>query len=431
MGKVKLFDYQTRAINFMLSRPRGALFLDCGLGKTLITLTWLYLKRKEIKKTLIIAPLRVAEHTWTAEIEKWGIPLKVSKVLGKKEQREKALEKKSDIYIINTDNVVWLTKNYKFDFDCLIVDELSNFKSYNSNRFKALKKLDYKYFWGLTATPTPNGLMQLWPEIFLIDKGQRLGKSITKFRQRYCLGIPMAHGTAWTINPGVEDSIFEKVQDCCLSMDAVNPPRIIVNDIFVSMTKSETIKYEDFKREYVFKEDDSEVTASSAAVLAGKLRQLANGFIYDEAKKAIRFHNSKLDALEDLIISANGNPIMVFYSFEADKKAIQKRFPEASDLDIEAWNRGEIPLMLLHPASAGHGLNLQDGGHIIVWYGLNWDYELYHQANARLARTGQKETVIIHRIMTDGTIEEHIATMLSNKKNNMAALMAAVKYEGS
>jgi SNF2 family DNA or RNA helicase len=427
--KVKLFDYQTKAVNFMLSRKRGALFLDCGLGKTLITLTWLYLKRAEIKKVLIIAPLRVAQHTWTAEIGKWGIPFKVSQVLGNEAKREKALKEKAFIYIINTDNVLWLMDTHKWDFDCLIIDELSCFKTYNSKRFKALKKAKYTFFWGLTGTPTPNGLMQLWPEMHFIDRGERLGKNITRFRERYCEAVARDYGIDYKIRPGAAKEIYARVKDCILSMKAVNPPSVIVNDVMVSMTGGEARKYKRFKDEYIFNYEDAQITAASAAVLAGKLRQLANGFIYDEAKAVHRFNNAKLDALESIIEDSNEQPIIVFYGFDADKKAIEKRFSQARGLNVDAWNRGEIGLMLLHPASAGHGLNLQDGGHIIVWYGPNWDYELYYQANARLARTGQKETVIIHRLITENTIDIRILDMLQKKKVSQAALMAAVKQQ--
>lgn len=424
---MKLFDYQTRAVNYMLSRKRGALFLDCGLGKTLITLTWLYLKRKDIKRVLIIAPLRVAQHTWTAEIDKWKIPFSVSQVLGSEKKRIEALDKKAFIYIINTDNLVWLTQCHEWDFDCLIIDELSNFKSYNSYRFRVLKKVKYEYFWGLTGTPTPNNLMQVWPQMYLIDRGQRLEKSITAFRHKYCNTVPMAWGNDYELKPESVPAIHGKVKDCCLSMKAVNPPPVVVNDIEVAMDTIEVKRYEKFKKEYVFWDNDDEVIAQTAAVLAGKLRQLANGFIYNEDKRILRFHNKKLDALEDIIEDSNGANILLFINFKADRDAVMKRFPEARDLNIDAWNAGNIPLMMAHPASAGHGLNLQDGGHIIVWFGVPWDYELYHQANARLARTGQKETVIIHRIMTKNTIDYKIVSALKNKCFNMAALIEAVK----
>lgn len=423
---MKLFDYQTKAVNFILKRKKCALFLDCGMGKTLSVLTALYLKRKKLGKILVIGPKMVIDNVWEAEIKKWNIPFSTSKMLGSPEKRLKALNEKKDIYLINVDNLEWLA-NQKWGFKTVVIDELSLFKSYNSKRFKILKKQEYEYFIGMTGTPTPNGLMQLWPEIYLIDQVARLGKNITAYRNRYYGSTKSDWGREYYLNPQSEAQIHEKIKDVVLSMNQINAPETIINDIYVNINMT---NYNKFKNAYIGNINGTEIFAGSAAVLAGKLRQLANGAIYDENNFAVGFHYKKVEALENLILSANGEPVLVFYNFIHDKERIMK-YIEARELknskDVQDWNEGKIPVLLAHPASCGHGLNLQKGGRFIAWFGVTWDLELYIQANARLARTGQDKPVIINRILTKGTIDEYIIDMLKDKSKNMDKLIEAVK----
>lgn len=391
----------------------------------------------------MIAPLSVAEKTWTDEIDKWDHlkHLTFSKILGSRKQREEALMKKADVYLINRENVEWLVDNYKqrWPFKTVIIDESSSFKSPQAKRFKALRKVRPKIdrLVELTGTPAPNNLMDLWPQIYLLDQGERLGKTITQYRNTYFTpGQKNGHIVYnWKLLPGAEKTIHEKISDICVSMKAKDylklPPRTD-NTVDVELSPKSWRKYKELEREYVLELDESDVIASNAAVLSGKLSQLASGCIYDENGDTIEIHHEKLDALERIIEDAQGQPILIFYRFRHEAERIENRFKQVKRLDVAAgdvqkWNDGKLPLLLAHPKSAGHGLNLQHGGHIIVWFGIDWPLELYQQANARLDRQGQTEPVIIHHLIAKGTIDEDVMKSLANKEVGQDALMAAVK----
>ena len=437
--------YQTYAINRILDNSAAGLFLDMGLGKTVITLTairYLY-GLGEIKKVLVIAPLRVAEDTWTTEAGKWEHlkSLRISKVLGSELDRLNGLLDRADIYVINRENVEWLVKIYgkKWPFDMVVIDELSSFKNNQSKRFKALKKIlsRVERIVGLTGTPAPNGLMDLWPQVYLLDRGERLGWTIGEFRNRYFYpGAKNGHIVYdWLLRDGAEQSIHETLSDLCVSMKAEDwlelPERIDV-EVKVQLTEGQRKAYKQLERDLILAiSKDSNIVASTAAVLSNKLLQFANGTIYDDAGDPKLIHTEKIKALGRVIEKASDKPVLVFYSYKHDRASIEKHFPNAKQLesseDIAAWNRGEIPLMIAHPASAGHGLNLQAGGNIIVWFGLPWSLELYQQANARLHRQGQIERVIIHHLITEGTMDEVVMEALANKAKGQDALLEAVK----
>lgn len=391
----------------------------------------------------MIAPLSVAEKTWTDEIDKWDHlkHLAFSKILGSRKHREEALMKKADVYLINRENVEWLVDHYKqqWPFRTVIIDESSSFKSPQAKRFKALRKVRPKIdrLVELTGTPAPNNLLDLWPQIYLLDQGERLGKTITQYRNTYFTpGQKNGHIVySWKLLPGAEKAIHEKISDICVSMKAKDylklPPRTD-NTVEVELSPKSWRKYKELEREYVLELPESDVIASNAAVLSGKLSQLASGCIYDENGDAIKIHQEKLDALERVVEDAQGQPILIFYRFRHEAERIEKRFKQVKRLDVAAgdvkkWNDGKIPLLLAHPKSAGHGLNLQQGGHIIVWFGNDWPLELYQQANARLDRQGQTEPVIIHHLIAKGTIDEDVMKSLANKEVGQDALMAAVK----
>lgn len=413
-----------------------------GLGKTVVTLTaiWLMaLDSFDIGKILVIAPKRVAEDTWPKELKKWEhlTGLTYSLVLGSKKQREEALQKKAAIYIINRENVAWLVENYKWDFDTLVIDELSSFKSNKAQRFKALKKVRPKVqrVIGLTGTPAPNSLLDLWPQLYLLDMGERLGRFIGGYRDRFFKPDKRNKEIIYSYKPrdGAEESIYQLINDICISMKAVDfldMPDRISNRIEVSMDKKEKELYEEFKREMIITLKGDEIDAINAAGLSNKLLQMANGAVYGENKKVVSIHDKKLDALEDLIEAANGKPLLVAYWYKHDLERISKRFDVRiiqTTEDIDDWNAGEIPVALIHPASAGHGLNLQDGGSTIIWFGLTWSLELYQQLNARLWRQGQKNTVVIQHIVTSGTHDEDVMRALESKDMRQSALIAAVK----
>lgn len=440
--KYKPHDYQEFAREFILDHPVCCLMLDMGLGKTVVTLTaiWLMaLDSFDIGKILVIAPKRVAEDTWPKELKKWEhlTGLTYSLVLGSKKQREDALQKKAAIYIINRENVAWLVENYKWDFDTLVIDELSSFKSNKAQRFKALKKVRPKVqrVIGLTGTPAPNSLLDLWPQMYLLDMGERLGRFIGGYRDRFFKPDKRNKEIIYSYKPrdGAEESIYHLINDICISMKAVDfldMPDKISNRIEVSMDKKERELYEEFKREMIITLKGDEIDAINAAGLSNKLLQMANGAVYGENKKVVSIHDKKLDALEDLIEAANGKPLLVAYWYKHDLKRISKRFDVRviqTTKDIDDWNAGEIPVALIHPASAGHGLNLQDGGSTIIWFGLTWSLELYQQLNARLWRQGQKNTVVIQHIVTSGTHDEDVMRALENKDMKQSALIAAVK----
>ena len=440
--KYKPHNYQEFAREFILENPICGIFLDMGCGKSIITLTALWqlaLDSFDIGKVLVIAPKRVAENTWPKELKKWDHlnGLTYSLVLGTQSQREEALQKKAAIYIINRENVAWLVENYKWDFDTLVIDELSSFKSNKAQRFKALKKVRPKVqrVIGLTGTPAPNSLLDLWPQMYLLDMGERLGRFIGSYRERFFKPDKRNKEIIYSYKPrdGAEESIYSLINDICISMKAVDfldMPDKICNRVEVSMDKKEKELYEKFKREMIITLKGDEIDAINAAGLSNKLLQMANGAVYGENKKVVSIHDKKLDALEDLIEAANGKPLLVAYWYKHDLARISKRFDvrtiQTSD-DIDDWNAGKVPVALIHPASAGHGLNLQDGGSTIIWFGLTWSLELYQQLNARLWRQGQKNTVIIQHIITSGTHDEDVMRALESKDTRQSALIEAVK----
>lgn len=436
-------NYQQYASDFILEHPVCCLLLDMGLGKTVITLTALWelaLDRFDIGKVLVIAPKRVAADTWPKELEKWEhlTGLSASLVIGSRKQREDALARPAFLYIINRENVSWLVENYRWDFDTLVIDELSSFKSNKAERFKALKKVRPKVqrVIGLTGTPAPNSLLDLWPQMYLLDMGKRLGRFITGYRERFF--VPDKRNReiiySYKLRAGAEEAIYSLISDICISMKAVDyldMPERIDNRIEVQMSAKEKKLYDDFCRDMVVQIGDAELDAVTAGALSNKLLQMANGAVYGNDKKVCPIHSRKLDALEDLVEAANGKPLLVAYWYKHDLSRIRERFPMARCIntseDISDWNAGKIPLALIHPASAGHGLNLQDGGCTIVWYGLTWSLELYQQLNARLWRQGQKHTVVIHHIITKGTHDEDVMKALENKDVRQASLIEAVR----
>lgn len=436
-------DYQVYSTDFILKHKTAGLFLEPGLGKTVITLTaiWsLLYDYFEATKVLVIAPLRVAGDTWSRECEKW-LHLKkltISKVLGSEKERKTALYKKADIYVINRENVAWLVKTKEWDFDTVVIDELSSFKSPSAKRFRALKKVRHKIkrIIGLTGTPAPNGLLDIWSQIYLLDGGERLGRTFTGYRSRYFHPQKYINGgipADYAVNEGGEEKIYEKISDICISMKALDylkMPECILNKVEVNLSEKEMRLYRKLERDLLLPFEDSDVDAANAAVLANKLLQMADGAVYDEFNDVKYIHDRKLDALEDLIESANGKPVLVYYAFKHDRDRIRARF-DAGEIntseDIEKWNEGKTRTALCHPASAGHGLNLQYGGCTIIWFGLTWSLELYQQANARLWRQGQNHTVVIHHILTKDTIDERVMKALENKDTSQAALIDAVK----
>lgn len=437
-------NYQNYAKDFILAHKVSALFLDCGLGKTITTLTAineLMYDSFEISKVLIIAPLRVAQSTWKEEIEKWNHLnlLRYSIAVGDEKERLKALKQNSDIYIINRENVDWLvTKSgIDFNFDMLVIDELSSFKSHTSKRFKSLLKIRpyFERVVGLTGTPSSNGLMDLWAEFRVLDLGERLGRYITHYRNEYFLPDKRNGAVIFSYKPqpNAEERIYRRLADMTISMKSteyLKMPELILNELEINLDEEDQMKYKKFKKEMVMTIQEKEIDAINAASLSNKLIQLANGSIYDEDKKFYEVHNKKLDKLEEIIESANGKPVLVAYWFKADKERIEKRFKvreiKTAD-DIKQWNKGMIDLALIHPASAGHGLNLQSGGSTLVWFSLTWSLELYQQTNARLYRQGQKDTVVIHHLITKNTIDEDIMKSLKRKDKTQEALMRAVK----
>ena len=440
-------EYQKYAIEYIKQNPISAILLDMGLGKTVISLTAindLMYDSFEVHKVLIIAPLRVARFSWGAEIRKWEHlkNLRYSIVVGTEKERRAALQQKAEIYIINRENLPWLIENSKFDYDMVVVDELSSFKNHQAKRFKALMKVRpmVKRIVGLTGTPSSNGLMDLFAEFKLLDKGQRLGRFIGQYRSTYFQPDKMNGMIVYSYKPlpGAEERIYEKISDITISMkatDHLQMPELISSRYDVELSPTERQKYERLKKDLVLPVDDEEITAANAAALSGKLCQLANGAIYDDDKKAIQIHDRKIDALEDIIESMNGKPLLVAYWFKHDYDRISARLSELkvpfakldTDESIEKWNRGEITVALIHPASAGHGLNLQSGGSTLVWFGITWSLELYQQTVARLWRQGQKQTVVVQHIITRNTIDENIIAALEKKEHTQSALIDAVK----
>jgi SNF2 family DNA or RNA helicase len=435
-------DYQKYAEEFIINHPACALMLDMGLGKTVITLTaiWLLLfDYFEFSKVLVIAPLRVAQDTWSKECEKWEHlnGLRISKILGAEKERRAAVVRSADIYIINRENVEWLCDNYKFDFDMVIIDELSSFKSSTAKRFKSLRKIrpQVKRIVGLTGTPAPNSLMDLWSEINLLDMGERLGRFISNYRNEYFVPDKRNQQVIFSYKPreGSEEQIYNKISDICVSMkacDYLKMPERIDNVVEVQMSEKEQALYKKLENEMLLPFADGDIDAVNAAALSNKLLQMANGAVYDEFKAVKNIHNKKLDALEDLVEAANGKPVLIFYAYKHDKDRIKEKFKVTeiqTSADITKWNKGEISIAIAHPASTGHGLNLQGGGSTVIWFGLTWSLELYQQANARLWRQGQKETVVIHHIVSKGTIDEQVMNALQKKQTGQDALINAVR----
>ena len=445
-------EYQRYAAEYIKAHPAAAVFLACGLGKTSITLTAvndLMFDSFEIHRALVIAPIRVASFSWPAEIEKWDHleGLKYSVAVGTAAERLAALKKQADIYLINRENVQWLIteSGIPFDFDMVVIDELSSFKNHQTKRFKALMKVrpKVKRIVGLTGTPSSNGLMDLWAEFRLLDMGERLGRFIGQYRTSYFRPDKQNGQVVFSYKPlpGAEKQIYGKISDITISMkstDHLRMPELINSRYTVYLSETEREKYEELKKDLVLQLPDGEITAANAASLSGKLSQMADGAIYTDAGGTIAIHERKLDALEDIIEAAYGRPVLVAYWFRHDFERISERLnklkiPYArldTDGSIRKWNAGEIPVALIHPASAGHGLNLQDGGNTLVWFGLTWSLELYQQTVARLWRQGQQsETVVVQHIITKGTIDERIMKALSEKDTTQAALIDAVKAD--
>lgn len=391
---------------------------------------------------LVIAPLRVARSTWPDEIAKWDHlnDLTYSVAVGTEKERLEALRKNVEIVIINRENVDWLVNKsgYRFNFDMIVIDELSSFKSYSAKRFKALLKVRpyVERIVGLTGTPSSNGLMDLWAEYRLLDFGERLGRYITRYRLKYFTPDKRSATVifSYKLLPGAEDEIYNAISDITISMkakDYLKMPDLIINEVTVDLDPTERRTYETLRKEMVVQiSEQEEIDAVNAASLSGKLLQMANGAVYDEDKRVLRIHDKKLDALEDLIEAANGKPVLIAYWYKHDLERIKERFNVReilNDQDIRDWNSGKIDVAVIHPASAGHGLNLQQGGSTMIWFGLTWSLELYEQANARLYRQGQNETVVIHHIITKGTIDEDVMLALKRKEKMQSALIDAVK----
>lgn len=440
----KAHEYQKFATQFILSNPIAAVFLEMGLGKSVITLTALFdlcLDQFLIRKVLVIAPLRVARDTWPLEIEKWNHldGLTYSVAVGTEGERISALTKPADVYLINRENVDWLINKsgYSFDFDMVVIDELSSFKSYQAKRFRSLLKVrpKVKRIVGLTGTPSSNGLMDLWAEFRLLDFGERLGRYITQYRMNFFVPDKRNQQIIFSYKPkpGAEDAIYQQISDITISMksaDFLQMPKCVINEVEVKLSEKERIIYDELKREMVVSLGEEEIDASNAATLSGKLLQMANGAIYNEEKSVLHIHDRKLDALEDLIEGANGKPVLIAYWYKHDLNRIKKRFPVReiqTSKDILDWNNGNISLAAIHPASAGHGLNLQSGGSTLIWFGLTWSLELYQQTNARLWRQGQTSTVVIHHIISKDTIDEDVMKALKKKEKVQGNLIDAVK----
>lgn len=451
--KLTLHNYQVVAKDFIIGHPYAAVILDMGMGKTATTLSAvneLMFDRFEVTKVLVIAPLRVANTVWSDEIEQWTElrHLRYSKIVGTPKQRKVALQKDADIYIVNRENLPWLVEQCSpyFKWDMVVIDELSSFKSWQSKRFKAFMAMRpyMKRVVGLTGTPSSNGLMDLFAEFKVIDGGERLGRFIGEFRSRYFEEGRRNGNIVYEYIPMdyAECQIQDKISDITISMkalDYLDMPELLSTKKLVRMTEKEKEKYSQFKKEYVLSElDGLEVTAANAASLTNKLVQLSNGAVYSDDHTVVPLHEQKLDALEDILESANGEPVLVAYWFKHDLARIMGRLDKLkvksrvlkTEEDIREWNKGNVPVGLLHPAGAGHGLNLQKGGHHLVWFGLTWSLELYQQTNARLWRQGQEaETVVIQHIVTEGTIDEEILKALENKDAQQERLIEAVKAQ--
>lgn len=450
------YDYQRYCITRILQQPRLALFLDMGLGKTVVTLTAvndLRYNRFLIRRCLVIAPKKVAEDTWTREQAKWEHLhlLKIVPVLGSKNKRIRALNSPGDVYVINRDNVSWLVDYYRNDwpFDMVVIDELSSFKSSKAKRFKSLKSVQphIARMVGLTGTPSPNGLMDLWAQMYLLDKGERLGKTLTWYRNNYFIPASRNATTIFSYEPlpGAMEAIQEKIKDICVSLrakDYLKLPEKIMNVRYVKLDSKAQKAYDTLEKQRILEMQEEVIDAGSAGVLTGKLLQIANGAVYvtqeqgcREQKEFIEVHDNKIEAFLELIEAEEGKHMLVFYAFQHDliriKKALGKKKLIVKELknteDIAAWNAGEVDILLAHPASAAYGLNLQDGGNVVIWFGLTWSLELYQQANARLYRQGQKMPVYIHHLVVSGSADEDVIKALEQKDDCQAALLESMK----
>ena len=445
-------SYQKYAIDFIENNPVAAVFLDMGLGKTSITLTALnnlLFDSFEVHRILVIAPLRVARTTWSDEIEKWEHlhNLTYAVAVGTEKERVAALREKADITLINRENLQWLVEKSgePFDYDMVVIDELSSFKNHQAKRFKALMKVrpKVKRIVGLTGTPSSNGLMDLFAEFRILDMGARLGRFIGQYRNTYFkpdkVNGPIVY--SYKLLPGAEDAIYERISDITISMkakDHLKMPELVNTKYMVHLSDKEKKKYEDMKKELVLALPEGEVTAANAASLSNKLSQMANGAVYADNEEVFSVHDRKLDALEDIIESANGKPVLIAYWFKHDLSRIEERLTKKnipfqkldSSISMKKWNEGKIPIALIHPASAGHGLNLQSGGSTLVWFGITWSLELYQQTVARLYRQGQtSRTVTVIHILTKDTVDEKIMKALADKDIAQSALIDAVKAE--
>lgn len=441
--KFEAHEYQKRMIRRVIEMDHIGLFLDMGLGKSVITLTALksLFYDFSITKALVIAPKRVAEDTWSRECEKWDHlrDIRISKVLGSRRDRERALQADADVYVIGRDNTKWLVEYYgkDFPFDAVVIDELSSFKNPQSERFKALRKVIPKVsrVIGLTGTPSPNGLIDLWAQVYLLDQGERLERTLGSYRARYFTpGASNGHVVyQWVPRKGAPDKIREKISDICISMSAsdyLKLPKRIDNEIRIRLSDEDMKQYRQMEETALIRIEDKSVAALSAAAVMTKLLQLANGAVYSDDGEIIKVHSWKADALAE-IVDTSESPVLVFYSFRHDLEAIRARIKDARMLerpeDIRDWNDGNVKVLLAHPASVGYGLNLQEGGNVIVWYGLTWSLELYQQANARLHRQGQTKPVIIHHLIAEGTVDEQVMKALKAKDTSQSALLTALK----
>ena len=442
------YNHQAAGIGWIIDRPACALFWGMGTGKTVTTLTAidrLLFDLLEDGPALVIAPKRVAENTWSKECQKWEHlqHLRVSRVMGTAKQRQDALLTKADVYVINRENVVWLveTVGKRWPFPVVVIDELSSFKSAQAKRWKALRRVRgrIRRLIGLTGTPRPNGLEDLWPEVYLLDQGERLGRTLGAFRARFLVPEKMNGHIVYSYRPreGAEAEVYDRLSDVCMSIrkdDVLSLPGQIYEDIELDTPPALLKKYKQFERDKVLEclDADGEIVAGTEAALTGKLLQFANGDIYDLDGQAHHVHDVKLDALEELIEEAGGDPVLVLYAFKHDAERIKQRISCRAldtEADIDAWNRGEIPVALAHPASIGHGLNLQDGGHITVWFGLSWSLELYEQANERLNRPGQKNVCRVYHLIMKGTHDERVLKALQKKEKGQAAAIEALRLE--
>lgn len=438
-------DYQRYCINRVVTDDSLGLLLDLGLGKTVITLTAvndLKYNRFAVTRTLVVAPKKVAEATWGTEADKWEHlkHLRINTVLGTAQQRIRALNTPGDIWVISRDNLAWLVDYYRnaWPFDMVILDELSSFKNHKAQRFKVLSwvRPHIKRIVGLTGTPAPNGLLDLWAQIFLLDQGQRLEKRITHYREKYFERNYNGHG--YTAKPGADDVIQRKIADLCISMkaeDYLELPDCVTNIIPVVLDAKAAKHYKQMESELLLEIEGTEITATSAAVLSNKLLQLCNGALYDEDRQAHEIHDNKIEAFMELIEQLNGKSALVFYNFQHDKARILKALSKTSlrvrelktPQDFADWNAGLIDVGLAHPASTAYGLNLQDGGNHVVWFGLNWSLELYQQANGRLHRQGQKQKVILHHLVVQGGADEDVMAALEGKAATQDKLLDALK----